>query len=115
MRRPAGDYIHLVTINQVDQVPSPSGNGQLVETTTAVCSAFARIETPRGNAVQLPEGQQVQSINTVILCVPYTQQTIKIKTTHKLTKWGEIYEVVAARDITGRREEIQIDCLESVQ
>lgn len=113
-RRPAGFYIHPITVSQYTQQPAASGSGQLVPTKSSVCNRYAGIETPMGKEVTLPEGHQQLGINMVTLCVPWDSITATINSKMVVTYDGSEYEITASRDVTGRREEITIEAIQRV-
>lgn len=111
MRRAAGEYIHPIVVQRNTEAPNDAG--QLLPTVATVCSRYARIDTTAGTEITLPEGDQNQAQRTVKLCVPYDSVTKTITARMNVTHDGRTFEITAARDVDGRREEIQLTCLEA--
>ena len=109
-RRPAGEYIYPVTVSTYSE--TPNGSGQLIPTAATYCGAFARIAIPNGREIVLPEGQQTLAINEVLLAVPYDSKTSGINAEMVITFNANEYQITAARDATGRREEILINAIQ---
>ena len=113
MRRPAGEYKHLIVIKRNTEAPNSSG--QLIQTPTVYCERRARILKPSGKELVVKEGLQVQTQYNVVLCVGFDSKTSKIDPTMTVFHDGKRFEIVTARDADGDRDEIQIDCVELPQ
>ena len=112
-RRPAGEYIHPITVSQYGEAASAAG--QLLPTATVFCNRYARMGIPNGREIVLPEGQQTLGLNDAIFLVGWDKNTAAINSKMVLTCEGNTYEITAARDVTGRREEIQINAIMRVE
>lgn len=112
MRRPAGEYIHPITVRT--NTLAPNGSGQLVKTPTDVCTRLARKIIKSATETTLEPTDQTAAFNHVTFGIQWDTEAATIKPSMFIEYESAIYEITSARDVTGLREEIEIEATQRV-